>query len=370
MLALALAACSAPNRPIYSGTIQNDAAAIGGTTGGRIATIRVASGDRVRRGALIVTFEDDAERASLAGAVAAERRARAQEALLRAGARTTDLERAAAAEAEAQARGSHSHAVDLAQLATAQGAVRNARATLDHANAAAALAATELARATTLVAGGDLARSALDRAVADDREARAQVAVARAALAAALRVEAHTSAAVPADLAANSAAVVQARESHATLAEGARPEELAAAAAATRDAAAATRAARARLDQMRVLAPNDGVIEDLNLHPGDLVAPATPIASLVPDADPYIRVFVPQSRLGAFRLGAAVRVRSDALPGETFAGTVTQIDTRAQFTPRNVQTAEDRADVTFGVKVAISDPQRKLRSGTTGEVEP
>jgi HlyD family secretion protein len=61
-------------------------------------------------------------------------------------------------------------------------------------------------------------------------------------------------------------------------------------------------------------------------------------------------------------------VRSDALAGRVFDGRIETIDARAQFTPRDVQTAEDRADLAFGAKVRIADPDRALRAGTTVDV--
>jgi hypothetical protein len=63
-----------------------------------------------------------------------------------------------------------------------------------------------------------------------------------------------------------------------------------------------------------------------------------------------------------------VTVRSDAFPKQTFTGRVEAIDSSAQFTPRDVQTAEDRANLVFGVKVRVHDPDHVLRGGTTAAV--
>jgi HlyD family secretion protein len=103
---------------------------------------------------------------------------------------------------------------------------------------------------------------------------------------------------------------------------------------------------------------------------GDVVLPATAIATVIPESNPYLRIYVPQRSLGTFALGKAVHVHSDAYPNRRFEGHVEQIDRRAQFLPRDVQTPEDRADVDFGVKVRVADPQRLLRTGTTAEVLP
>jgi len=68
------------------------------------------------------------------------------------------------------------------------------------------------------------------------------------------------------------------------------------------------------------------------------------------------------------KVGAAVRVRSDALASRVFDGRIETIDAQAQFTPRDVQTAADRADLAFGVKVRIADADHALRAGTTVDV--
>jgi HlyD family secretion protein len=81
-----------------------------------------------------------------------------------------------------------------------------------------------------------------------------------------------------------------------------------------------------------------------------------------------VRIYVTQSDMQLVKVGATVRVRSDALSGREFDGRIETIDARAQFTPRDVQTAADRADLAFGVKVRIADRDRALRAGTTVDV--
>ncbi|MGH7707021.1 MAG: HlyD family secretion protein, partial [Vulcanimicrobiaceae bacterium] len=120
-----------------------------------------------------------------------------------------------------------------------------------------------------------------------------------------------------------------------------------------------------RLDEMAVRAPAAGVVTALDLHPGDLVAPNASIATIDEAGNPYARIFVPQAKLGGVAVGARLDVRSDSLPGVRFEGVVEQVDSQAQFTPQNVQTASDRAVLSFGVKVRVHDPRRQLHSGTT-----
>ncbi|MDE2573017.1 MAG: HlyD family efflux transporter periplasmic adaptor subunit, partial [bacterium] len=115
-------------------------------------------------------------------------------------------------------------------------------------------------------------------------------------------------------------------------------------------------------------APADGVLRNLDLRPGDIVEPGAAVAVVDEFLDPYVRIYVPQRALGSFVVGRGVEVRSDALAGRRFNGTIEEVDTNAQFTPRNVQTAEDRGDLVFGVKIRIHDPKRMIYGGTTVEV--
>ncbi|MDQ6781807.1 MAG: efflux RND transporter periplasmic adaptor subunit, partial [Candidatus Eremiobacteraeota bacterium] len=150
--------------------------------------------------------------------------------------------------------------------------------------------------------------------------------------------------------------------------QGARPDAIRQARAAVAAASANVAAARSRQDEMLVRSPSDGVVAALDLRPGDLVGPRAQVAIVNAFSDPYVRVYVVQPDLARIKVGDTLRVRSDAAPGAVLSGRVEQIDQQAQFTPRDVQTASDRADLTFGVKVRVRDPQRRLHGGTTVEV--
>lgn len=124
-------------------------------------------------------------------------------------------------------------------------------------------------------------------------------------------------------------------------------------------------AANAALDEMSIRSPTNGIVESMDLQPGDLL-PAGATAVVVDTLkDPFVMIYVPQSELGPFAVGQSLVVRSDALPDETFVGMVEERDRNAQFTPRNVQTADDRATMTFGVKIRIKDAGNRLYGGTT-----
>ncbi len=123
----------------------------------------------------------------------------------------------------------------------------------------------------------------------------------------------------------------------------------------------------AELDELNVVAPNDCVLEVLNVKVGDVLAPNQEVATLILPQHLWVRVYVPETWLGYIRLGEAVRVRVDSFPDEYFDGTVEQINRKAEFTPRNVQTVEDRIKQVFGVKIRLQNREDKLRAGMSAD---
>jgi len=82
-----------------------------------------------------------------------------------------------------------------------------------------------------------------------------------------------------------------------------------------------------------------------------------------------VRVYVPETWLGRIKLAEAVKVRVDSFPNEDFQGTVEQINRSAEFTPRNVQTVEERVKQVFGIKVRLKNDADKLRAGMSADVK-
>jgi len=116
-----------------------------------------------------------------------------------------------------------------------------------------------------------------------------------------------------------------------------------------------------------VVSPADGIVESMDLRPGDLVAPNQPVARILEPSQIWVRIWVPEPQLGRVRVGQKAAVRVDTFPGREFAGKVVEIRTQAEYTPRNVQTLDQRMDTVFGVKVAI-DPVPQLKPGMSATV--
>jgi HlyD family secretion protein len=92
------------------------------------------------------------------------------------------------------------------------------------------------------------------------------------------------------------------------------------------------------------------------------------VATLILPQHLWVRVYVPEKWLGYIKLNETVRIRVDSFPGKDFHGAVEQINRQAEFTPRNVQTVEDRIKQVFGVKIDLDNSEDKLRAGMSADV--
>jgi HlyD family secretion protein len=124
----------------------------------------------------------------------------------------------------------------------------------------------------------------------------------------------------------------------------------------------------AQLAEMQVRAPTDSILEVLSVKVGDVLPANREVATLLLPEHLWVRVYVPEPWLGLIKVGDHVRVRVDSFPGKDFDGVVEQVNRQAEFTPRNVQTVEDRIRQVFGVKVRLPNTDDRLRAGMAADV--
>lgn len=125
---------------------------------------------------------------------------------------------------------------------------------------------------------------------------------------------------------------------------------------------------RTQLQETKVTAPCYCQVSVLDWKAGQLISPNQAIASLININDLWIRVYIPSERFGQMKIGDVVQLAVDAFPNETFSGKVIQLASKAEFTPRNIQTEEGRKILVFGVKVAINNSKHRLRPGMPADV--
>jgi len=122
-----------------------------------------------------------------------------------------------------------------------------------------------------------------------------------------------------------------------------------------------------QLREMRVVAPGNCSLEVLSVKVGDVLPPNREVATLLLSGHLWVRVYVPELWLSRIRVGDKARVRADGHDRE-FEGVIEQINRQAEFTPRNVQTAEDRVRQMFGVKIRLPSDTGVLKAGMSVDI--
>lgn len=143
----------------------------------------------------------------------------------------------------------------------------------------------------------------------------------------------------------------------------ARPEEIQAAEARLAQAQAAVDLLKKTIADCTVTAPVGGIVTHKALEAGELVTQGATIVTLSELDSVYVMIYVTEKELGRVRLGDAADVKIDAFPDRAFPGKVTYISPEAEFTPKNIQTTEDRVKLVFGVKVEIENREGLLKPG-------
>ena len=341
------------HRPFeWAGTVEARSVTVGSRTGGRIAQILVREGDKVQPGQVLIQLEPGDLPAPRA--IAAAELVQAQAALdrLKSGARPEEIAEANARAAQASAALAETrHGNRVEEIAAAEARLAQAQAVVDKAKLDADRAHRLLASQAIAQAEADAADTALRTAIAE-RDALQKV---RDEVRAGARAEDKAQAAARADEAVAAAKLVR---------EGARVEDL-------RAAAAQVAAAKAHVDQLDVLigelairAPSAARVESLDLRPGDILAPNAPAATLLEAGQLYVRIYVPETEIGHVKVGDLVPITVDSFGDRSFQGKVEHIDGRGEYSPRNLQTSDERADQVFAVRVGLTEQgEDALRAG-------
>jgi multidrug resistance efflux pump len=235
-----------------------------------------------------------------------------------------------------------------------------------HAFTVAALAAqVKEAKAQLIPAGIQGAEARLAQAQAGVDAAQMQVTQASSGIDAAQAAVTIAEAGV----AAAQAQLDQAQAALDMLEAGAREQEIrlleanvAQAEASLRSAQAALQALDAQLARLQLAAPVGGIVLERTVHAGELAAPGQPLLTLANLDEVTLTVYVPEADLGQVSLGQTVEVTVDAYP-DAFPGAVSHIASRAEFTPKNVQTQEERVHMVFAVKIKLDNADHRLKPG-------
>ncbi|HEX4912305.1 MAG TPA: efflux RND transporter periplasmic adaptor subunit [Vicinamibacterales bacterium] len=301
-----------------SGHVEATETRIAPDVGGRILTLTVQEGDRVEAGQVVMTLDSRDTQLAIDRAKAERDAADAQLRLVKAGARVEDIRQA------------------QSQIETARAELSAARAELESAE-------QDLSRFETLLASNSGSRKQRDDAATRRDVARDRVA-------------------------SSESRVRTAEEAHAKLRAGARVEEIEAARARLAAAEAQIATLEKGITDATVKSPVGGIVTQKLVEVGEILAPRAP-ALVVVDLDrAWADVFVPEPSVPQIKLGQPATVLPDD-GGPGINGSIGYISPKAEFTPRNVQTAEERSKLVYRVRINVDNKDGVLKQGMPVEAE-
>ena len=297
---IALAACSRASTAIEaSGTIEATSVQVSSKSSGEILHLDASEGTGVKRGNLLAVIDHSTLDLQLGQARSGVDLARAQLDLLTNGARGEDL-------------------------AQAQDALNQADETLRSAR-------EDFARMENLLASGAATRKQRDDAQTRFTNARTQANTADQALK--------------------------------KLQNFARPEDVKAALARLDQAVYSVRLLQKSIQDCTVRAPVDGVVTERLVEEGELASPGAGLFVVTNLDTVKLTIYVPETDLGNIRLGQQAKISIDSRPGTSYPGTVTFISPVAEFTPRDIQTKDERVKLVYAVRIEIANPSGVFKPG-------
>jgi len=128
-------------------------------------------------------------------------------------------------------------------------------------------------------------------------------------------------------------------------------------------------AARTQLTYTEIHAPLNGVVLTKNIESGEVVNPGTPVVSIANIDALWMNIYIPETQTGLVKLGQAVRVRVDSFPNETFNGKISFVSSESEFTPKTIQTPEERIKLVYRAKVTLENTGQRLKPGMPADAE-
>jgi multidrug resistance efflux pump len=147
------------------------------------------------------------------------------------------------------------------------------------------------------------------------------------------------------------------------------PEDIAVARAQVREAETILAAVDVQLAKQTLTAPRDGLIGRKLANPGELAAPGAVLLELNDIDIVDLVVYIPETRIGEVKVGQKAQVYVDAYDDQVFEGWVSFIAHEAEFTPRNVQTQEERVNLVFAVKIKLDNSDHRLKPGMPADAK-
>lgn len=350
---------------LVSGTIEATEADVSFRIPGILTRRLVDEGESVAVGQLIATLDETDQEIALTGAQADLAYAHAVLEELMAGSRPQEIERSRAKLLQAEAvlavlrSGSRPQEIKRARADLAR-----SRAAEKAASARQKQAKTDFTRYATLYREKGVSKTEYDsyqtRLITAQNswaETQEQVTAAREYLSLQQegpRIE---------DINRAEAGVKLAQEEYSLVKEGPRTEVIAQAGAREQAAESAVKRAEQQLRYTQIHAPMAGVVLSKSAEPGEYLNPAIPVVTLGDISHPWLRGYIDEKDLGRIKLGQEVEVSTDSFPDTIYLGRISYISSQAEFTPKSVQTFEERVKLMFRIKISLDNPDNELKPG-------
>jgi HlyD family secretion protein len=341
----------------WSGTVEAHTIDLGSRAGGRVKDVLVREGDTVKAGQVIIQLEAGDWPAQLAQARASLAQVQAAFDRVKAGARPEEI---AAAQARAQ---SAQAALQESRAGTRPEEVAAAKARVVAQDVAVEKAQHDADRMHKLDAAGAAIKADVDNADIGLRGAIAQRDVMREQLVELQNGSRHE------DVAQANARSAEQTASAKLVEAGSRAEDIRVAQAQVEGAQGKVDQIQTMIDELQIRSSRPARVEAIELRPGDIIAPNATAATLLEDDQLFVRIYVPETRLGQIKVGQEVPIEVDSFPGETFTGVVEHINMVGEYSPRNLQTADERADQVFATRIGIKTGEGKLRAGMAAFIQ-
>lgn len=336
-----------PAQLYLTGTVEATSIPVAAEIAGRVVELSVDEGAIIQPGTVVARLDAAYAEALVRQAEAAHLAAQARLDEAEAGSRGLQIKQAQATVEQGRA-----------QQSQMRGVIEQAMANLDGARKHLAYQEKILADQKKLHQSGAVPAKNVTDAQALVDEAKARVSSWEAQLNSA-----------QGQLASTEAATKAAQAQLGLLVEGSTSQTIRNLAAQVSQAYAALEAARVQLDRCTVKALRGGTVQRQHVRLGQVINPGTPIVTMLDLKDMWVRIYVPEASLDRVALGKTVVIKADAYPDKVFKGEIIQINDQGEFTPKNIQTPEERTRLVFAVKVRIIEGLGELKPGMPVDVD-
>ncbi len=371
-----LAGCAgfSQQEPSLSGTIEAEEWPIVAEVGGMVTDVQGEEGMTVKAGQELAALDARSYQINVAEAKAAWEQATARLEEAKAGSRDSSIEKGIAAVQQADANIRMAQARKLqaeAGISKAREQREQAHSQLQGAQRTLAYQQNRLAETRALFQQGAISQKDYETQQELVSQAMTQVNQLEAQVAAAEAQYVTSQGEVAAAVAQTGTAQAQQAGAAADLdllKEGSTGYTIRALLAAQQQAQAKLDQATLQLEKTKITAPADGILLRRSIEQGEVAKTGANLFTMMKADRLKLKVYIPEAQLNRVQTGQVVGIQVDAYPGETFTGKVTFLSEKAEFTPKNVQTPDERTKLVFAVTIEITDGQGKIKPGMPADV--